>query len=103
MKLYKNHPKMILGDDYTRLKDALEPILLSVIVFLGFFIWVDRRISFLFFSLAVIYTILQFAIAVKICLKDKTFKYLYLAYITFLRGTARTIGMWKGILSFLWK
>lgn len=98
-RLYRSHPKMILGDDYTRLKDALEPILVSITIFLSIFTWIECRINLLLLVLVIFYIALQLMVAFKICLQDKTFKYLYLAYIASLRGLARTIGMWKGLWS----
>lgn len=98
MGLYKMHPKMVLGDDYTHLKDALEPMLLSFIVFFSFLFWVNNAVLFILFGLVIFYIFLQFMVAIKICRQERTLKYLYLAYITFLRGFARTLGAWQGVL-----
>ena len=98
MKLYKDHPKMTLGDDYTHFKDAAEPLLVSAIALLAAIIWVNSKIWPVFLGLVTFYAALQLIAAFKISIRNKSFRYMHLAYITSLRGVARAIGMWNGLL-----
>jgi glycosyltransferase involved in cell wall biosynthesis len=97
-KLYKDHPDMIRGDDYTRLRDTLEPIL--VLAILGFSIsavlGISRTIGPLLVLLAV-YTSLHLSWPISWWLGEGRIGALAYAGVTFLRGFARTAGLCMGI------
>jgi glycosyltransferase involved in cell wall biosynthesis len=100
-KLYKEHPNMISGDDYTRLRDKFEPILVlgitgfSVLALLGItsFVWP-------LFAILLAYACIHLAWPVRWWLGGGKAEALPYAGVTFLRGFARTIGLCAGILRF---
>jgi len=100
-KLYKEHPNMIGGDDYTRLRDKFEPILVlgitgfSVLALLGItsFVWP-------LFAILLAYACIHLAWPVRWWLGGGKAEALPYAGVTFLRGFARTIGLCAGILRF---
>ena len=103
-KLYKDHPDMIRGDDYTRLRDRLEPLL--VIGMIGFsipavlgiasFIW-----PFLIFLAA--YTAMHLSWPVSWWLGEGRLGPFPYGAVTFLRGFSRTAGLCMGIFRFVLK
>ena len=97
MKLYKAHPDMAGGDDYTRLKDVVEPPLallnLALAVTLPFTPW-------LFIGASAAMFLIQAPAAVSIASRKKCPSYLLLAPVTFLRGYARGLGMALGFARF---
>src|SRR5262249_30841248 len=97
MKIYKTHPDMAGGDDYTRIKDTIEPALslagLLCIVALPSFPW-------LFVGLTALLLVMQTPAAVRIALRKRELSYLALAPVTFLRGFARGLGMSLGFFRF---
>ncbi len=98
-KLYKDHPDMIRGDDYTRLRDRLEPILVigiigsSIPAVLGItgFIWP------LLIFLAT-YTAMHLSWPVTWWLGEGKANALPYGGVTFLRGFTRTFGLAVGFL-----
>ena len=100
-KLYKEHPNMIGGDDYTRLRDKFEPILVlgitgfSVLALLGItsFVWP-------LFAILTAYTSMQLSWPVSWWLRGGEAEALPYTGVIFLRGFARTIGLCAGILRF---
>jgi hypothetical protein len=114
MKLYRDHPALMRGDDYTRWKDIVEPPL-CVLTLLGaglFFIeWGLRAIRHVDGSLIPFLGpvtllplsacfLLQFILPCQIFVSQKQLKFLYLVPVTFLRGFARGLGMTLGFLRF---
>ncbi len=97
IKLYKAHPGMRGGDDYTKKKDIIEPPLslsnLLSIAALPFY-----APPFVL-SAAALFAI-QLPWAVKIALRKKRVSYLAYAPVGFLRSYARGIGMLKGFIHF---
>ena len=97
MKLYKDHPDMAKGDDYTRLKDVVEPPLavlgMASVVTLPF-------APAVFFLLNALLFVIQVPFALGIALRLKDIGYLLLAPVTFLRGYARGLGLLRGFLRF---
>lgn len=100
-KLYSTHPKMIGGDDYTLLRDSLEPILvlgilaLSISAVLG----IIGSLWPLFIFLAV-YSFIHLSWPLSWWLGRGEAEALPYAGVTFLRGVARTIGLGTGIFRF---
>jgi len=98
MKLYKEHPQMAVGDDYTIWKDIIEPPLALMIIFLVPFT-IFRIVLPVWIACLFIYSILQLPMALKICWRTKHWMYLELFWITFLRGFSRGVGMLFGLLN----
>jgi glycosyltransferase involved in cell wall biosynthesis len=100
-KLYKAHPDMTGGDDYTRLRDRIEPIL--VLGILGFpllavlgmvpFVWPLVFMLVLYFSI-------QLSWPVSWWLGEGKADALPYCGVTFLRGFTRTFGLGAGFLRF---
>ena len=100
-KLYKGHPDMIRGDDYTRLRDRLEPVLVGGIV--GFLLlavlWITGFIWPLLIFLAA-YTSIHLSWPMSWWLGEGKAEALPYAGVTFLRGFARTLGLGAGVFRF---
>lgn len=101
MLMYRTHPEMITGDDYTGIKDMVEPPLaLILLVLVPLALIMDGSLSLLALGLALAYCLLQV-----IDLKGKGWhaagsqRWLY-AGVTFFRGFARGLGMLAGLLRF---
>ena len=101
MLLYRTHPKMVTGDDYTRIKDIVEPPLALILLVLApLALILDGSLSLLALGLALAYCLLQV-----INLMGKGWhaagskRWLY-AGLTFFRGFARGLGMLAGLLRF---
>ena len=99
MKLYKDFPDMTKGDDYTSLKDIIEPPLGLLSAFSVFFLW-NKYGVVCFFALLVFNAAIQMPAAVRLIKSGKDFRYLYLAVVTFFRAYERAFGMFRGILKF---
>jgi glycosyltransferase involved in cell wall biosynthesis len=100
-QLYKDHPGMTGGDDYTRLRDRLEPILVLVMIVL--------TVPFLFgiscFALPLLvvlglYASIHLSWPLRWWVTNGTIEALPYAGVTFLRGFARTAGFCIGVLRF---
>jgi glycosyltransferase involved in cell wall biosynthesis len=100
-KLYKAHPDMTGGDDYTRLRDRIEPVL--VLGILGFLLLVVlgmvRFVWPLVFVL-VLYFSIQLSWPVSWWLREGKADALPYCGVTFLRGFTRTFGLAAGFLRF---
>ena len=100
-KLYKDHPEMIRGDDYTRLRDRIEPIL--VLGILGFPLLAVLGMVPLVWPLVfvvVLYSAIQLSWPVSWWLGEGKANALPYCGVTFLRGFARTFGLAVGFFSF---
>jgi GT2 family glycosyltransferase len=97
MKLYRAHPEMMRGDDYTNWKDIIEPPLaLFSVSLLPFLSLLGLRNIFL--ACFSFYCFMQLPMALRICLRKKNIKFMYLAVVTYVRGFARAFGMLAGII-----
>lgn len=99
VKMYRDHPKMSLGDDYTFWKDIVEPILvlsIFLVCFLVFF-WPKIYLNFAV-SLVLCFVILEFFYGWLIT--NRVFDTIYFGVVMLLRAVARTIGFCFGILVF---
>jgi glycosyltransferase involved in cell wall biosynthesis len=100
-KLYKDHPNMVRGDDYTRLRDRLEPVLAGGIAL--FSILTACGITGLIWPLLVFfigYTSLHLSWPISWWLGEGRLGAFAYAGVTFLRGFARTAGLCAGIIRF---
>lgn len=97
VKLYRDHPDMSKGDDYSSIFDYIQPVFSLLIIFSLPFIFIPivRKI-FIFIILLEI--ALQLPVAFSTTLKTGKIRYFTLAAITFLRGFARGLGLLWGIL-----
>lgn len=93
MKLYRDHPDMMKGDDYTNWKDIVEPPLSLLSLFFLPLFWTIPLIKIPFLSLLAFYSIIQFPMALKIIIRKREYRFFYLSCLTFLRGFARGLGM----------
>jgi glycosyltransferase involved in cell wall biosynthesis len=97
-KLYQDHPEMIRGDDYTRLRDRLEPILvlgiltLTILPVLGI---MGSRWPLLLLLGA--YTAIHLSWPISWWLGEGKIGAFSFAAVTFLRGFARTAGLCLGV------
>jgi glycosyltransferase involved in cell wall biosynthesis len=99
--LYKTHPDMTSGDDYTRLRDRIEPIL--VLGILGFFLpAVCGMVRFVWPLVFVVALYFSFHLSWPVSWWLGEGKADALAYsgVTFMRGFARTFGLAAGFLRF---
>jgi len=97
MKLYKAHPDMAGGDDYTRIKDVVEPPLaltsLGSVLLLPF-------TPLLLAAAVLLLALIQVPAAVRIAARRRDASGLLLAPVTFFRGYARGMGMLAGAVRF---
>ncbi|HHT9153354.1 MAG TPA: glycosyltransferase, partial [Candidatus Hypogeohydataceae bacterium YC40] len=94
-KLYREHPDMSLGDDYTRWKDIVEvPLSLCLLATIPFF-WVSKLWEIF---LALLF-LLQLEMAFKISFRTGRPLCLLFAFVTFLRCFVRTLGFIRGLLT----
>jgi glycosyltransferase involved in cell wall biosynthesis len=100
-KLYKDHPDMIRGDDYTRLRDRLEPILVfAIFAFLMLTVFEVNGSIWLMLILLGAYSAIHLSWPISWWLGEgRTGAFAY-AGVTFLRGFARTAGLCEGIIRF---
>ncbi|MGD8531401.1 MAG: glycosyltransferase [Syntrophobacterales bacterium] len=97
-KLYKDHPEMIRGDDYTRLRDRLEPILVLAVLtsaILSIFGIIDSNWPLLLLLGA--YAAIHLSWPISWWLGEGKVEAFPFAGVTFLRGFARTAGLFVGI------
>jgi glycosyltransferase involved in cell wall biosynthesis len=101
MLMYRTHPAMVAGDDYTRVKDIVEPPLALVLLVLGAVsMLLDEVPTHLLLWLALAYCLLQFVDLIgQSGLTSGLNRWPY-AGITFLRGFARGLGMAAGLIWF---
>jgi glycosyltransferase involved in cell wall biosynthesis len=97
-KLYQDHPNMLRGDDYTRLRDRLEPIFVLGILacaILAVFGIIDSNWPLLILLGA--YTAIHLSWPISWWLGEGRIGAFLFAGVTFLRGFARTAGLCMGI------
>jgi glycosyltransferase involved in cell wall biosynthesis len=100
-KLYKTHPDMTGGDDYTRLRDRVEPILMLGIVGLSLLVVLGMtRFTWPLFLLLALYFSIHISWPVSWWLGEGKAEALPYGGVTFLRGFARTVGLAVGFVRF---
>lgn len=93
-RIYKDHPDMAGGDDYTRWKDIVEvPLCLGLLAAMPF-----SRVSNLWQVLLALLFFLQFGMAFNLFRRGKRPSCLLFVFVTFLRCFARTLGFIRGLL-----
>ena len=103
-KLYQEHPDMLRGDDYTRLRDRLEPILVLAILactLLTTFGIIGSDWPLLVFL--GVYAAIHLSWPISWWLGEGRIGGFPFAAVTFLRGFARTAGLCMGIFQFAFK
>lgn len=98
MKLYREHPDMAGGDDYTSIKDVVEPPLALLGLLLLLF---PRLFPAAPIMAAAALFMIQAPAAVRVALRLGKPDYLLLAPVTFLRAYARGLGMLVGFIRFI--
>jgi len=100
-KLYKAHPDMTGGDDYTRVRDRIEPILvLGILGFALLAVLGITRLMWPLFFLLVLYFSIHLSWPVSWWLGEGKADALPYGGVTFLRGFTRTFGLAVGFLRF---
>jgi len=100
-KLYKDHPHMVGGDDYTRLRDRLEPILvLGIVGFSMLSVLGITGVGWPLCFLLVLYFFIHFSWPVSWWLGEGKADAIPYFGVTFLRGFTRTFGLAVGFLRF---
>jgi glycosyltransferase involved in cell wall biosynthesis len=100
-KLYRDHPDMVRGDDYTRLRDRLEPILvLGILVSLILHVVGINGSSWPLLILLAAYTAIHLCWPISWWLGEGRIGAFSYAGVTFLRGFARTLGLCVGLARF---
>ena len=100
-KLYKAHPDMTGGDDYTRVRDRIEPILvLGILGFALLAVLGITRLMWPLFFLLFLYFSIHLSWPVSWWLGEGKADALPYGGVTFLRGFTRTFGLADGFLRF---
>jgi glycosyltransferase involved in cell wall biosynthesis len=100
-KLYREHPEMVGGDDYTRLRDRLEPFLvLGIMAFPLLSVLDVNRVNWPLFFLLMFYFSIHLSWPVSWWLGEGKADALLYYGVTFLRGFTRTLGLIVGLLRF---
>jgi glycosyltransferase involved in cell wall biosynthesis len=97
-KLYQDHPDMISGDDYTRLRDRLEPIfVLGILACVIFTLFGVMGFNWPLWVLLGAYAAIHLSWPISWWLGEGRTGAFPFAGVTFLRGFARTAGLCMGI------
>jgi glycosyltransferase involved in cell wall biosynthesis len=101
MLIYRTHPGMVTGDDYTGIKDTVEPPLALVLLALGpVSAILGGILAHLTLTLALAYCLLQIIALTGERWRSAGLKRWPYAGVTFLRGFARGLGMAAGLIRF---
>jgi glycosyltransferase involved in cell wall biosynthesis len=98
MKLYKDHPEMAKGDDYTVLKDILEMPLAGLSVAGIPFLFSDYFYVEILLFLCLFF--LSFPLALRLILRNRAPEYILIMPLLTIRSFVRLAGMIKGLLYF---
>ncbi|MBU1862818.1 MAG: glycosyltransferase [Candidatus Omnitrophica bacterium] len=99
MKLYVDHPRMVIGDDYSDLWDYMQPPLMVLLLALSPFIFINAVIPIVLGLLCcLIFLQLPITVSIVTLIRKKR----YVVYIPFgiVRAGARCFGMIIGIIYF---
>ena len=97
IKMYRDFPEMSRGDDYMVMKDIIEVPLALFSLCSILFLW-NKNGAFLFSVFTLSNAILQVKTAITLIRIKKSYKFIYLSIIMFLRSYARALGAVRGIL-----
>ncbi|MDO8125614.1 MAG: glycosyltransferase [Candidatus Brocadiales bacterium] len=98
-KLYRDHPDMTSGDDYTRWKDMLEIPLCGLIVVLLPFVWVPYVPAGLL-GILLLYLAMQVRFSSQVSKERNKHLFFLFLLVTTIRGFVRTLGFMKGLVRF---
>lgn len=98
-KLYKDHPDMTGGDDYTRWKDILEIPLCGLFVALLPFVWAPY-VPIGLFLILLLYLAMQVRFSSQVSKERNKHLFFLFLLVTTIRGFARTLGFMEGIVRF---
>ena len=98
-KLYKTHPHMVGGDDYTRAKDLLEiPLAVATLGLVISNVWTHRARSFPWWlGTWLLWSFVEIPPALEISFYEKHWEPLLLAPLAFCRAFARLSGLIRGL------
>ncbi len=100
MKLYRDHPKLVTGDDYSDIWDYMQPPFMLLFLILLPLSIIDKKfliVALIFLLMAAVLTVPISISMVKLCGRKRYFAYIPLAVV---RSMARGIGMLMGIIDF---
>lgn len=102
VKMYKDHPRMMAGDNYTFWKDALEvPAAYLIAGLLFLFVVAPDFFGFFLMPAVILLWVLEFVFSLKI---NKNFTdALFFSFVMFLRAFARSFGFIHGFFKFIIK
>jgi glycosyltransferase involved in cell wall biosynthesis len=95
VQMYRDHPAMALGDDYTFWKDIIEPPVILLILFL-FVLALFFTPFFLFLALAFLGLLSITELAFSLLMTKTPLEAIFYAFIMLLRAIARTLGFLTG-------
>ncbi len=98
-KLYRDHPGMSGGDDYTQWKDILEVPLCGLIMILLPFVWAPYTVTAISLTL-LFYLAMQVRFSLQVFRGERWRLFFLFLLVTTLRGFARTLGFIKGVVKF---
>ena len=97
-RLYSRHRRKISGDDYTTLKDILEPPLVCMLVASLAVSWLGPM-KWISLALAVALAAMQVPMTVRIIMAGRKISLMFHSFVMFVRAFARTGGFLSGIIS----
>lgn len=100
MKLYKDFPKMIKGDEYSTPLDFTQPPLSLGAIFLSPFTFINDTIRIIWLCMVCITILIHSPMTIAILKRSLKMKFLIYLPLSLLRSVARGIGMVIGILKF---
>lgn len=98
MMLYKQHPEMMQGDDYSDMRDFIQPPLCLILLLLIPFSLFFYNTRFLIVFITFLLIILQLPVFFYALKKTKDIKYFVILPVNFLRCCIWSAGMVAGIL-----
>ncbi len=99
MKLYREHPAMAKGDDYSGFWDYISPPIALSVIITTLFLFISS-IFRIFIALIIIHTLVSLFKAAAIVKVSPKTKYFYLFWLLVLRDYWRGIGMFLGTIRF---
>ncbi len=100
MKLYKDFPKMMKGDEYSTPWDFAQPPLSLVLILLAPFIFLHNTIKIIWLGLTFVTIGLHLPMTIGVVRKSGMIKLSFYLPLSLTRSVARGIGMSIGILKF---
>lgn len=101
VKLYKEHPNMSGGDDYSNILDYLQPVFSLLILFFLPFVFFVPIIRQFFLLLLTLEVLLQLPVGLPVIIMSSKLSCFFIIPVTFLRGFSRSLGMFYGVVKFI--